>query len=172
MKTNQILGILKIVSWVIFIGLCISTGSILISFIVSLFNPGGTYNLYMGMDLSKLHEFSKWHYIVMLSLIIILSTLKAYLFFWVVKIISKINITHPFSTHIARIITKMSNIALQIGITAVITNIYAQSLIKKNVNLTYQGGNTEFLYLAGILFVIAVIFKKGIEMQNENELTI
>lgn len=172
MKTNQILGILTVVSWVLFLGLCISTGSILISFIVSLFNPEGAYNLYMGMNLSKLYEFSKWHYIAMASLVIILSALKAYLFFWVVKIISKINVTHPFSKDIANIISKMSGIALQIGIMAVITNIYAQSLMKKNIYFTYQGGGAEFLYLAGILFVIAIIFKKGIEIQNENELTI
>lgn len=30
----------------------------------------------------------------------------------------------------------------------------------------------EFIFLAGVIFIIAQIFKKGIELQSENELTI
>jgi hypothetical protein len=36
----------------------------------------------------------------------------------------------------------------------------------------YLGGTGEFLFLAGIVFVIAQIFKRGIEIQTENELTV
>jgi hypothetical protein len=53
MKTNQILQILKVASWIMFIGLCIKTGAMIISFFVSLFiNPEGAKDLYMGMNLS------------------------------------------------------------------------------------------------------------------------
>jgi hypothetical protein len=173
MKTNQILQILKVASWIMFIGLCIKTGAMIISFFVSLFvNPEGAKDLYMGMNLSEILAFDLWHYIVLGSLIIILSGLKAYLFFKVVKIISKINIINPFSQEIARLISDLSVIALQIGITAFISNSYAKWLMKKEIHFAYDGGGIEFLFLAGILFVIAVIFKRGIEIQNENELTI
>ncbi len=173
MKTTQILEILKVVAWILFIGLCIKTGAILISFIVSLFvNPEGAQNLYLGMNLSELLSFNQWHYLTMISLIVTLSGLKAYLFFRVAKIISKINISHPFSEYTGELISKMSGIALQIGITALIATAYAKWLMKKGIHFTYEGDEVEFLFLAGILFVIAVIFKRGIELQSENELTV
>jgi len=30
----------------------------------------------------------------------------------------------------------------------------------------------EFIFLAGVVFVIAQVFKKGVEIQTENELTV
>lgn len=173
MKTKQILQILNVISWIAFIGLCIKTGSMVVSFIVSLFfHTEGSQNLYLGLNLSDLHQFSLWHYVVMTGLIILLSGLKAYIFFWVIRIISGINVMQPFNEYTARLILKLSGIALRIGITALITDIYAKWIMKKTVAFSYDGGGSEFLYLAGILFVIAVIFKRGIEIQKENELTI
>jgi hypothetical protein len=173
MKTEQVLGILKVVSWIIFIGLCIKTGAIVVSFIISLLSTSDSAaDLHRGMNFKELYDYSKWHYLVMVALVITLSGLKAYLFYRVIKIISRLNINHPFSEYIAGNISKMSGIALQIGITAMITNIYAKWLMKGGPGFTYEGGETEYLFLAGILFVIAVIFKRGIELQSENELTI
>jgi hypothetical protein len=173
MKTNQIIDILKVVSWIIFIGLCIKTGAMLFSFLISLFvTSDAGRNLYMGLNLSELLSYSIRHYVVLGSLVIVLSGLKAYLFYYVVKIISGININHPFSKDVANLISKMSAIALQIGITAFITGSYAKWLLKYTAHFTFDGGGTEYFYLAGILFVIAVIFNKGIELQTENELTI
>lgn len=173
MKTQQIIEVLKVVSWILFIGLCIKTGAMIISVMVSLFiNPEGARDLYTGMNLAQLLAYSQWHYITTVSLVVILSGLKAYLFYQVVQIISNINIIHPFSEKTAQLISKMSGIALQIGITAIITGIYAKWLLKKSVHFTFEAGGTDYLYLAGILFVISVIFKRGIELQTENELTI
>jgi hypothetical protein len=36
----------------------------------------------------------------------------------------------------------------------------------------YVGGAAEFLLLGGIIFMIAEVFKRGIEIQTENELTV
>ena len=173
MKATTVLDILKVVSWILFIGLCIRTGAMIISFLVSLFlNTRAAGDIYLGLDLSALLDYNKWHYIVMAVLIISLSGLKAYLFFWVIKIISKINLTNPFSEYNGNIIFKMSSIALQIGILAISAKSYSQWLSKNQVFFAYRGESTDFLYLAGILFVIAYIFKRGIELQSENELTI
>jgi hypothetical protein len=173
MKTKQILEILKVLAWIIFIGLCIRTGAMIISAFVSLFvNPQGAGILYSGLNLSDLLTYSQGYYIRLVSLVIFLSGLKAYLFFLVIKIISKISVTHPFSEQITSLIYKLSTVSLQIGILAVITNSYAKWLLKQPVQFSFEGGGTEFLFLAGILYVVMQIFKRGIELQNENELTI
>jgi len=173
MKTNQILKILKVLAWIIFIGLCIKTGAMVISAMVSLFvGPEGAKNLYSGLNLSALLAYNQGYYIVMVSLLVILSGLKAHLFYMVIMIISKISITHPFSEQTTSLIYKLSVISLQIGILAIITGSYAKWLMKKSVQFSFDGGGTEFLFLAGILYVITQIFKRGIELQKENELTI
>jgi len=172
MKAKQILEILKVASWIVFIGLCIRTGAMFISFFVSLFvNADGAKDLYMGSDLSELLAFSKGQYVVMVGLTILLSGLKAFLFYQVIRIISKLNMANPFSEVIASLIARLSGISLQIGITAIIINVYANWLLKQ-VHFVYEGEGTEFLYLGGILFVIAVIFKRGMDIQSENELTV
>lgn len=173
MKTERILEILHVVAYIILIGLCIETGAKLISFFVSLFvNPAAARNLYMGMNLSEISDFGQKHYILFVSLLISLSALKAWLFFPVIRAMSKINLSNPFSEYIARQISKMGSIALQIGIIAFITNTYAKWLIKNDLHFDFNESGTDFLFLAGILFVIATIFKRGIELQSENELTI
>lgn len=173
MKTTQVLSILKIAAWIIYIGLCIQTGAMIISLLMTLFgNPEGAKDLYRGMDLSELYAFDKWHFIFLMSFVIIISASKAHMFYRVIKIFSKINLTHPFSQRVANLISNISGIAMGIGIFSFLSNNYAQWLMKKGLNFSYESGGTEFLFLAGILFVIAQIFKRGIELQSENELTI
>jgi len=173
MKTNQILEVLKVIAWIIFIGLCVRTGSIIISFLISLlFNSEGAANLYRDMDFAPILAYSQPHYIVMICLVISISAMKAYLFYQVIQIITKLNINHPFSEFTEKLIGKMAGVAFQIGITGLIAKLYAQWIMKQSVFFTFEGGTAEFLFLAGILYVVSVIFRKGIELQSENELTI
>ncbi len=173
MKPTKVLEILKVVTWVVFIGLCIRTGAMVFSFFISLFvNSGASKNLYPGYDLSELQAFSLWHYIVMSAMVIILSGLKAHLFFRIIKIISLINITNPFSEQVGKLISKLSSIAFDIAITAFVANTYAKWLLKQQLYFTFDADPGAYLVLAGVLFVIAQIFKKGIELQSENELTV
>lgn len=173
MKTIDVLGILRVIAWIVFIGLCIETGALVTSFLVRMFSGSEVaMTLYPGTDLSQLYAISKWHYTAMVSLIVFVSGLKAYLFFLIIKLLSKVNIAHPFNEINSGLITKMSGIALQIGITSLITNGYAKWLMKNKTDFTYEGVETEFLFLAGIIFVIAQIFRRGVELQSENELTI
>jgi hypothetical protein len=173
MTTKQVHEILKVVAWIIFIGFCIEAGSKAVSIFVSQFiNHDAVKNLYMGIDLSELYESSELHFIIMALLLILIPGLKAWLFFWVIRITTNLNIASPFSEYNAGLILKMSKICLQIGITGFISGSYAGWLENSRIKIPYGGGDTEYLFLAGILFVIVQIFRKGIELQTENELTI
>ena len=174
--TKNILRVMHIVSWIIFIGMCIQTGAIAYSFIVSLINTAGARNLYEGLDLSGLYSYNLRHYGVMVSFLILLSGLKAYMFYFIIKIFFKINFVHPFSTEVAALIRKISYVALGIGVLGIIANLYSEWLIKRGVELPnlqrHLGGAGEYLFLAATIFVIAQVFKRGIEIQSENELTV
>ena len=173
MKTKQILDVMKVLAWIIFIGLCIKTGAILITSFISLFiNPEAAQNLYLGLDLSELYTSNIWYYVNILSFIIVLSGLKAYLFYLVVKIFFKMNLERPFSSIMISLIQKISHIALGIGVVAIIAQNYSTWLLHRGLPVSENWGGKEFLFLAGIIFIIGLVFKRGIEIQSENELTI
>lgn len=173
MKTQRILSLMHVVSWIIFLGLCIQAGAMIISFFVSLFvNPAGAQNLYMGLNLGDLYTFSIAHYVAMASSLILLLVLKAFLFYQVIRIFLQINLANPFSANVAALITRISSSSLSIGLLALLGQEHSKWLLKKGVSIQHSWSSAEFLFMAGILFIIALIFKRGIELQSENELTI
>ncbi len=177
MNTKQILNVLNVLAWIAFIGLCIKTGALIFNLIFSLFiNPQATHNLYLGLDLSILHQSNLTEYISLMSFFVFIAGLQAYLFFVTTRLFEKINLENPFNDIVSRLIVKISYVALEIGILSIITENYAQRLVKKGIKLPdvndFVTSSSEYIFLAGIIYVIAQIFKRGIELQNEHELTI
>ena len=64
------------------------------------------------------------------------------------------------------------------SIVSVICNAYVAWLITNGMEISqanlqsYLGGGSEFFFLGIIVFVISQIFKRGIELESETELTI
>lgn len=176
-KNNDfILKTLNVVSWIIFIGLCIEAGALMFNFVFTLIKPIATHNIYKGLDLSEMYENQFPHYIGVMSFIIVLAVLKAYLFYLVVKIFMKLNLLKPFDVEIAKLIEKISIEAFSIAIVSIVAHQYTKRLIESGYELnhieTYWDDTAAFLMMAAIIFVISQIFKKGIELQNENDLTV
>ncbi len=173
MKTSIILKLMNILFWIVFIGLCIKTGALLISFFVSLFvNPEGGQDLYLGLNLHDVYSFDLEKYIGVASMLIALTAMKAYLAFLVVKLFLKFDLNYPFNENTASLISKISYYALSIGVVAIIAEQYGHRIIKQGITLEIDWGAEQFLFFAGIIYIIALVFKKGVEIQSENELTI
>lgn len=175
-KNDTILSVLHVVSWIVFIGLCIEAGALLFNFTFALFNPLASHNIYKGLDLSVLFENQFPHFIGIMSFVVVLAALKAYLFYLVIKIFKKLNLVKPFTIEIAKLIEKLSYEAVSIAIICIIAHQYTKRLIQKGYEVSHVGNywndTAAFLMMAAILFIISRVFKKGIEMQNENDLTI
>ncbi|WP_157717419.1 DUF2975 domain-containing protein [Christiangramia echinicola] len=173
MKTNKILSTMKVVSWAIFIGLCIKAGAIIISSFVSLFvNQEANKDLYLGLNLSTLYEFGVGHYVTLLAFMILLLILQAYIFFLVTKLFSKFNEHSPFNQELSNLIIKISYFSLFTGLIALIGTGYSKWLGNKDILIPFDWGAEEFLFMAGVIFIVALFYKRGIEIQSENELTV
>lgn len=179
--TDQILKVLQILSWLIFIGLCIEAGGITINTIITLFiDPLGVENFWEGEGyLSSLYEFDAGHFFVVTLTMIIISVLKAIMFYLIVKLFTnkKWNISQPFSVELRRFILKLSYLALGIGLFSHFGSKYCSWLTKQgfttaNLQSLHIAGADVWLFMAVILFVIVQIVKRGMEIQNENDLTI
>ena len=170
------LMLITVIIWSIFIGLCIQAGTLLFTFTYSFFKPTVAQDLYEGLNLYPLLREEVWFYGGIVTLILSVAFLKAKLFFTMIQIFLKIDLMHPFSKEIGRRISNLSYIAFEIGIFLIFSTAFAGWLVKRGFELdriqTYLSGTFEYLLLSALLFAIAQVFKRGIEIQNENELTV
>ncbi len=176
-KNNDvILKVLHVLSWIVFIGLCIEAGALIFNFIFTLFKPIASHNIYKGLNLSEMYEKQFSHFIGVMSFVVVLALLKAYLFYLVVNIFQKLNLVKPFNIEIAKLIEKISFEAVTIAILTVIAQQYTMRLVDNGYEVSdvdnYWNDTAAFMMMAAILFVISQVFKKGIELQEENDLTV
>ncbi|WAC39827.1 DUF2975 domain-containing protein [Pedobacter sp. SL55] len=175
--SSRIITIMNVLFWIVFIGLCIKTGTILFSFIVGLLgNSIPTEKLYLELNISELYNLGIFHYLNIGLILLIVPALKTYMAYLAVKISMKINLKEPFSKAICKGVAQISYLALTVGILQLCGQSYCKELLKRGFSLPnisgYFGYGGEFLFLAGIIFIIAQVFKRGLEIQSENELTI
>jgi len=176
-KTNNfVFKGLQIVAWVIFIGLCIEAGGLIVNFIFSIYKPEIVQNLYQKLDLSEMYSRSKWTFFSMYSFILVISILKAVLFYIVIILVTKIDLSNPFNSFVARQISEISYYTFSIGLVSYIARQSAKNLLHRgyvidNLN-QFWADSQAFILMAAVIYVIATIFKKGIEIQTENELTV
>lgn len=167
---------LKIVTWLIFVGLCIEAGGLLVNFFFSLYNPEIVSRLYQKLDLSEMYQRSRYVYFSMYSFILSIAILKAVLFYIMVMLVSKINLSKPFSSFASTQITRLSYITLSIGLLSYIAQRSAKELVKRGYDIDildqFWADSQAFILMAAVIYVIALIFSKGVEIQNENELTV
>ena len=173
---NFIFKGLHIVSWIIFVGLCIEAGGLIVNFVFSIYNPGFVQNLYQKLDLSEMYNRSKWAFFGMYSFVLVVSVLKAYLFYIVIRLMHKIDLSNPFSSFVSEEITKISYCTFLIGILSYIakqvtSNIQLHGYTTDNLN-KFWADSQAFILMAAVVYVIAIIFKKGVEIQTENNLTV
>jgi len=167
---------LEVVVWIIFVGLCIETGALVVNFVYSLFNPLVLKNLYNKLDLSDLYQRKQYLFFLFYGFILSISFLKAFLFYEVIKLIGKLDLQMPFSVFVSFQISRISKVTLSIGILSVIATEIVKTISQKGFDVNqlneYWTDGEAFIFMAAIIFIIATIFKRGIELQSENDLTV
>lgn len=176
-KTNNfVFKGLHIVAWIIFVGLCIESGGLIVNFFFSLYEPDLVQNLYQKLDLSEMYEDSKLVYFGIYTFIISISFLKAYLFYIVVRLMHKMDITKPFNTYVSNQILQISYFTLSIGLFSLIARQLTKSLMHQGFVIDslnqFWADSQAFILMGAVIYIIATIFRKGIELQDENDLTV
>jgi hypothetical protein len=86
------------------------------------------------------------------------------------------DLSKPFNSFVSEQITQISYCTFSIGILSYIARQTAKNLqhhgfVIDNLN-KFWGDSQAFILMAAVIYVIATIFKKGVEIQNENDLTV
>ena len=175
-RNNFVFDALHIVAWVIFVGLCIEAGALLVNFVFSLYKPEFAQYLYQKLDLSTMYNHSKWAFFSMYSFILVIAILKAYLFYAVIILIRELNLAKPFNIFVSKQITQISYYTFSIGLLSYVAQQTAKNLLHRGFEIDildqFWADSQAFILMAAVIYVIATIFSKGVEIQNENDLTI
>ena len=171
-RTQQILIVMNILAWIAFIGLLIKTGALITSYAISWVNPNAAHDLYRGLDLSDLREANFWWYSQSVSFLIAFDAMRAFVMYLVIRTLSKVNLVSPFTHEVCGSVEKISYVLFGIWIVAVLSNAHGSWIFKQTGELVPTLATGEFVFMAGLVFVISQVFKRGLEMQSENELTV
>lgn len=171
-STSKVLKILHIVTWAAFIGFAVKGGAFIWAFAYSLYKPSVAGHLYNGLNLSNVRDYSMLHYALLTILIAAPLVLNAYIAYLIGKLLSAIRISHPFTEEIADLLEKISYFIFGAWVLALLHNFYIDWLSQNIPNLPEQPIPVDFIFLAGVIFVFAQVFKKGVELQSEKDLTI
>lgn len=179
--TMQMLNVLHVVAWIIFVGLSIEAGSFLVNAFFAITNPSVLKHLWLWqeVDLSGLLSFDRVYFFIITLSMAVVTILKACLFYLIIKILyeKKINIAQPFSKESGRFMATISYVSLIIGVFSTVAVKQVEWLVKQGVKMPgieylKLGGADVWLFMGVVLLVITQVFKRGIEMQEENELTV
>ena len=179
LSSTTMLRILYILSWIIFVGVCIEAGGFIVNAVFALVNPGVVKKLWQQVDLSDLFKYDHGYFFVITTIMSIAAVMRAWLFYLIIKILhdKRLNMTQPFKKEVGRFIFNIAYVTLLIGLFSYGGVNYAAWLAKQGVHMPdiqylRLGGADVWLFMSVTLFVIAQIFKKGIEIQTENDLTV
>lgn len=175
MKTKTILTFSKFLALLGALWYSILCGSQLLTLIASFINPVWASRTYeVNLDIFNIREHSIGFYVLAMCLIIAISALKALIWYLVFTLLTKLKLQTPFSMEIEK---KLEGIAyLLLGVWLVSSffwKTYNHYLVKATgIELTANNTGDEYIFMAAIVYIISQVFKRGIEIQEENQLTV
>jgi hypothetical protein len=175
-RSTFVFTVLHIFAWIIFVGFSIEAGALIVNFIFSVFKPEIVDKLYQKLDLSQMYETSKLAFFGMYGFILVVSVLKASLFYALIMLLIKLDMSKPFNSDVARRIKKLSYYTLAIGLLSYMAREIARHLANHGFETDtlnqFWTDSQAYIFMAAIIYVISAIFSRGVELQNENDLTV
>lgn len=179
-QTEKILNVLRIIAWIGYVGSIVVAIAIVGIFVAHFFvSPNAEFVKKFFVTDSKLsfttlvNEYLGWFVFYL-----ILSLLKYYFIIKTWKLvkdtITNLNIIRPFSAEISINIEKIAYLMIVISLVDFFTQQYVSLLevlttnqIKYNFSL-----DLTYIFVIGFVYLVSQIFKRGIELQEENDLTV
>jgi len=175
-STDLVIKFLHVISWIIFIALCYQAGALVFNYAFMQFRVFPVENLYLILDLSQLFVQDEFLFGLVFLIAIGVTSLKAYTFYLITQIFAYLNLHKPFSREIASLISKISYYVFVVGIVGAIASGINEDLAIQGYPVQnaseYWDDYSAFLMMSAVVFVIAQVFKKGLEIQAENDLTV
>jgi hypothetical protein len=179
-KIDITFKLLNLASWIIFVGLTIETGGYVTNAIVTLFfNSEWAAHFWGNLDLSRLYAFDLGLFICFIVGLTTISLLKTILFYHTISIFhkKKFDLENPFNETIKDYVFNFAYIAIAIGLFSYAGKMFFNWIIFQGITIPSLenlniGGSDVWIFMGITLLIIAKIFNKGVELQNENDFTV
>jgi hypothetical protein len=171
-RTEKVLTVMNVLAWIAFIGLMIEAGAVLVSYSISYLNPDAAKNLYKGWSLYPLQEFSFFHYTLSVFFVAGIMAAKAFMCFLLIKTLTRVKLENPFTLQVTALIEQISYILVIVGLLAAFSDYHGRWVLQATGVVEPKTDAAGHIFIAGLVFIIAQIFKRGIELQTENDLTV
>jgi hypothetical protein len=171
--------VLLIICGLIFVGVCIEAGGFISNIIYALYKPSVAAHYWQDLDLSPVYNYDKGQFVVVTTFMSIPAVFRCIIFYLIIKLLmdNKLSLSQPFSKYLVKFISLMAWLALGTGLFSAWGAEYVNWLESKNIAMPgihelRLGGADVWLFMGVVLLVIAQLFKRGVEIQSENELTV
>lgn len=179
-KRDYLLLLLNVVSWIIFIGLCVDAGGFISNTIYTLFfNSAAANRFWNYLNLADLYTYNQSYFVSVTVLMCIVSVLKAIMFYLIVVLFheKKLSLSNPFNVIFGSSIFNIAYLTIGIGLFSfwgnkIVDNIISQGIVMPSIQQLKLDGADIWIFMGITLLVFGKIFKKGIELQTENDLTV
>ena len=127
----------------------------------------------MHRYLLSLYHYDLMHYVISVSFVILLSAMYVYLWIMVIALLSKLNINSSFTVEVSKKLERVAYLLFAIWIINFTGDDYVLMAVKRDgEKLDIIKSSNELLFTSGIVYIISQIFKRGVEIQEENQQTI
>ena len=174
-KTETILLVSKILAFLGFVWYMILFGSQLVNLVASFINPEWAKRTYeVDLNIFNIREHSVGFYVWAMCLIIAVTALKALVWYVVFDLLSKLKLQTPFTMKVEKKLETIAYLLLAVWIISInFWKVYIYYLSQSTgIQLPVNNSGDEYLFMAGIIYIISQVFKRGIEIQEENDLTV
>lgn len=174
-KTEKILTVMKYLALLAAIGFSIECGSEILSFVASFINPAWAERVYhVDLSIFSIRQQSVTLYVYAMFIVIAVSALKSTVWYLVVDLLQKLRLQSPFTMLVTEKLEKIAYLLLAIWvIMSLIGKTYSHYLVEYiKIESPVITSGDEYLFISGMVYIISQIFKRGVEIQEENELTV
>ncbi len=175
MKTTTVLTFAKILALLGGINYSIEFGAQLTNLIASFINHEWAKHTYqVDLNIFNIREQSTIYYVFGMLLTLSASALKATIWYVLYSLLLKLKFQSPFMMEVERKLEQIAYLMFGVWIVAgFFWKTYIYYLSKETgTQLPIKDNVDEYIFFAGIVYIISQIFKRGIEIQEENQLTI
>jgi Protein of unknown function (DUF2975) len=174
-KTQTILTVSKFLALAGGVGYSIICGGQLTTLVASFISPEWAKRTYeVDLNLFGIREHSVGFYTSAMCLTIAVSALKALIWWLVFALLSKLKLQTPFSMEVEKQLERIAYLLLGVWIvSSIFWKTYIYYLSKDTgIQLPINNSGDEYLFMAAMIYIISQVFKRGIEIQEENQLTV
>lgn len=165
---------LSLLAWISFVGVSIEAGGLLVNFVVSLIKPEIVENLCQKLNLLDLYTDQKILFFGIYGFILPLAFLKSVFFYRVITLLQKLKMSNPFTSYLTSQIAGMAYFSLTVGAITYLAgqiaeSMFVQDFVREQLQ-AFWSDSGAFILIGGLIYITAISLKKGVRIQNEDDL--